>query len=304
MKIHLKPRFFLISGVLVLGVILYGSNLLLKKRVEVKIVDTPTQGKVLAADTGAQGSGSRGQEGANSSYDLIGGDIGGAIGGDLGSPSDSGSSGGDIAHYQPVTIAYTVKEGDTLQSIAEKYHADAQTIADFPNNGLKDSLELKVGQILIIPNGYVDDSAKPPPPPIAHGTGRFAWPVLMANQSEPGGPTVGGVITQYAYSWHPGAIDIGIPLGTPVKAADDGTVILVQHLTTGYGIHVIIDHGGNLTSLYGHMSQINVTEGQGVHKGDLLGYSGSTGHSTGPHLHFEVREGTTPVDPMTLLPSQ
>lgn len=290
MKIKLAPRFFLISGVLVLGVILYGSNLLLKKRVEVKIVDTPTQGKVLAADTGAQGSGSRAQKGANSSYDLIGGDIGGAIGGDLGSPSDSGSSGGDIAHYQPVTIAYTVKEGDTLQSIAEKYHADAQTIADFPNNGLKDSLELHVGQILIIPNGYTDDSIKPPPPPIAHGTGQFAW------------PTIGGTITQYAYYWHPGAIDIGIPLTTPVTAADDGTVSYAGWDTTGYGNTVLITHGDGLTSRYAHLTEIKVTVGQGIHKRDLVGLSGSTGHSTGPHLHFEVRRNGAPVDPMTLLP--
>lgn len=196
---------------------------------------------------------------------------------------------GDIANFIPVTISYTVKEGDTLVSIAEKYHADAQTIADFPNNKLGENLQLQVGQIIIIPNGYVDESLAPPTPPVAIGTGQFSWPAI-------------GVVTQLAYSWHAGAVDIGLPMGTPIKAADNGKVIAVEHFTTGYGVHVIIDHQDGLTSLYGHLTFTDMVVGQQISKGDIIGMSGSTGRSTGPHLHFEVRRGTEPVDPMTLLP--
>lgn len=262
MKIKLKPRFFVILAVIITGSFLGVSHFVYPKNGSKKEVLAASDPYRLIAEDGS----------SQNSVDV--------------SPSQ-----GDISSYQPVTIAYTVKEGDTLQSIAEKYHADSQTIADFPNNGLQDSLQLKVGQILIIPNGYIDDSRKPVLPPIAVGTGQFSWPAV-------------GEITQYAYSWHQGSIDMAIPLGTEIRAADDGTVKLVQYLTTGYGIHVIIDHGGGLTSLYGHLSEIKVTEGQGIHKGDLVGLSGSTGHSTGPHLHFEVRRGVIPVDPMTLLPSK
>lgn len=259
MKVKFKPRFFVIITLLVVGGFFAVLN----------VSHNRSKKDVLAA---------------SDSYKLIAEDPRSSAGNDV-------PQGSAIENYQPVTISYTVKEGDTLQSIAEKYHADAQTIADFPNNGLKDSLQLKVGQILIIPNGYINNEDKPQLPPIARGTGQFSWPAL-------------GTITQYAYSWHSGAIDIAIPVGTEIRAADDGTVKVVEYLTTGYGIHVIIDHGGGLTSLYGHLSEIKVTQGQGIHKGDLVGLSGSTGHSTGPHLHFEVRRAGAPVDPMTLLPPQ
>ncbi|MGE5041339.1 MAG: M23 family metallopeptidase [Candidatus Levyibacteriota bacterium] len=271
MRVKLRPRFFIIVGCLVLGLVLFASNLLLKKRVEVKLVDESQGGKVLAADTGKP----------KDPYALI----------DASVTTQSSDTTSTIETYQPVTISYTVKEGDTLQSIAEKYHADAQTIADFPNNGLQDSLQLHVGQILIIPNGYIDDSQRPVLPPIAHGTGQFSWPAH-------------GEVTQYAYYWHPGAIDIAVPIGTQISAVDDGTVVYAGWDTTGYGNTVLIAHGDGLTSRYAHLSEIDVTNGQGIHKGDKVGLSGSTGHSTGPHLHFEVRRSGKAVDPMTLLSEQ
>jgi murein DD-endopeptidase MepM/ murein hydrolase activator NlpD len=196
-----------------------------------------------------------------------------------------GTGGGNS--YQPITISHEVKQGDTLYSIADQYHADPQTILDYPYNEVPDDLSLKVGQELIIPNGYINSEDAPPPPAIAVGTGQFMRPV-------------NGVVTQYASWFHPGSIDIGISLGTPVRAADNGTVIKVERLTTGYGLHVIIAHGNALTSLYGHLSEVRVVEGQGVRKSEILGLSGSTGRSTGPHLHFEVRRNGNPVDPMTL----
>lgn len=270
MKVSFRPRFFIIFSVLMVGIILFASNVLIKKRVEVKIVDSKESGSVLAAGDNSKGS-----------YALIESSVSKANG-----PQEE-----SISSYEPVTISYTVKEGDTLESVAEKYHADPQTIADFPNNGLGESLQLTIGQILIIPNGYIDDSQKPVLPPIARGTGQFSWP---AN----------GEITQYAFYWHKGAIDIAIPQKTPIHAADDGTVKYVERLTTGYGTHVIIEHGDGLTSLYAHLSEVQVVQGQGIRKGDILGLSGSTGRSTGPHLHFEVRKNGVPIDPMTLLPSR
>ena len=270
--IKLKPRFYIITSTSTICLILFASNFLLKKKVEIKVVDTKNGNVLAAQDT----------EKSHNSYDLIE-----PAQRAVDSPNKSTDS---IENYQPVTIAYTVKEGDTLQSIADKYHADAQTIADFPNNGLQESLDIKVGQILIIPNGYTDDSQMPILPPIAHGTGQFAW------------PTVGGRITQYAYYWHPGSIDIAVPLGTSINAADDGTVVYAGWDKTGYGNTVLISHGDGLTSRYGHLSKITVVVGQGIHRGGSVGLSGSTGHSTGPHLHFEVRRNGAPVDPMTLLP--
>lgn len=289
-QFKIKSRFFVILTSLILVGILFGSNLLLKKRIEVKLVDSGTNGSVLAVNNNSSDLIEPGQN-----IDPQTGLTQDQIGGPIGSPKDAIQAprvnGSDISTYEPVTISYTVKEGDTVQSVAQKFHADAQTIVDFPNNGLQETLELKVGQILIIPNGYIDGSERPVLPPIAQGTGQFAWPVA-------------GQITQYAFYWHPGAIDIAVPMRKEVVAADDGTVKLVQYLSTGYGVHVIIEHGDGLTSLYGHLSEARVTQGQGIHKGDLVGLSGSTGHSTGPHLHFEVRRNGIPVDPMTLLPSQ
>lgn len=282
MHVKLHPRFFLIFGVFLVLSIMFGSNLLIKKRFEINIVDSKRD-EVLAAET-------QGSE-RDKSFDLIGGEVGGELGGELGSADTSLPSISNTTHiekYIPVTISYTVKEGDTLQKIAEKYNADAQTIADFPNNKLGDDLQLTVGQILIIPNGYIENA--PPPPPIAVGTGQFMWPAQ-------------GRVTQFAYSWHAGSIDIGLSMGTPIKAADNGKIIAVERFTTGYGVHVIIDHGDGLTSLYAHLTDTDMKVGNGINKGDVIGISGSTGRSTGPHLHFEVRNAGSPIDPMTLLPS-
>jgi murein DD-endopeptidase MepM/ murein hydrolase activator NlpD len=99
-------------------------------------------------------------------------------------------------------------------------------------------------------------------------------------------------------------IDIGVPTGTPIHAAAAGTVILSSGTwdPEGYGNVVIIDHGNGISTLYGHQSQLLVTEGQHVSAGQVIGLSGSTGHSTGPHLHFEVRLNGTAVDPRGYLP--
>jgi murein DD-endopeptidase MepM/ murein hydrolase activator NlpD len=95
-------------------------------------------------------------------------------------------------------------------------------------------------------------------------------------------------------------IDFGVSAGTPIYAPDNGEVIYAGWYG-GYGKVVIIDHGGDLTTLYGHTSSYVVDAGQRVKKGQVIAYVGSTGMSTGPHLHFEVRKNGTPVNPYIYL---
>jgi murein DD-endopeptidase MepM/ murein hydrolase activator NlpD len=100
-------------------------------------------------------------------------------------------------------------------------------------------------------------------------------------------------------SLHPG-IDIGAGMGTPIKAAASGRVIVAAY-SGGYGNLVVIDHGNGLATAYAHQSRIAVSVGQEVSQGQVIGYVGSTGFSTGPHLHFEVRVNGSPADPMGYL---
>ena len=115
-------------------------------------------------------------------------------------------------------------------------------------------------------------------------------------------PVSGPVTSPFGWRWgrmHQG-IDIGVPEGTPIHAAAAGTVIYCGW-EEGYGNFVVIDHGGNLATAYGHQSAIAVACGQQVAQGQVIGYAGCTGHCTGPHVHFEVRIDGNPVDPMGYL---
>ena len=115
-------------------------------------------------------------------------------------------------------------------------------------------------------------------------------------------PVQGPVTSPFGWRWgrmHEG-IDIGAGYGTPIHAAAGGTVIYCGW-EEGYGNFVVIDHGGNLATAYGHQSSIAVTCGQQVSQGDVIGYVGCTGHCFGPHLHFEVRVNGNPVDPLGYL---
>jgi murein DD-endopeptidase MepM/ murein hydrolase activator NlpD len=115
-------------------------------------------------------------------------------------------------------------------------------------------------------------------------------------------PVNGPITSPFGWRWgrmHQG-IDIGVGTGTPIKAAAAGTIIYCGW-ESGYGNLVVIDHGGNLATAYGHQSSIAVACGQQVAQGDVIGYVGCTGHCTGPHLHFEVRIDGAPVDPLGYL---
>jgi murein DD-endopeptidase MepM/ murein hydrolase activator NlpD len=128
-------------------------------------------------------------------------------------------------------------------------------------------------------------------PPATASSAGLIWPVS------------GPVTSPFGWRWgrmHQG-IDIGVPSGTPIHAAAAGTVIYCGW-ESGYGNLVVIDHGGNLATAYGHQSAIASTCGQYVAQGDVIGYVGCTGHCTGPHLHFEVRINGEPVDPLGYLP--
>jgi murein DD-endopeptidase MepM/ murein hydrolase activator NlpD len=98
---------------------------------------------------------------------------------------------------------------------------------------------------------------------------------------------------------HPG-VDISAAMGTPVHAAADGVVTFAEYFA-GYGKMVIIDHGDGTTTRYAHLSRFDVIPGQEIRRGDVLAYSGATGKVTSPHLHFEVRRGGVPVNPMQFL---
>ena len=98
-------------------------------------------------------------------------------------------------------------------------------------------------------------------------------------------------------------LDLAAPAGTAVRAAAGGVVVLSHADAGGYGLHLVLDHGGGLTTLYGHLLSTAVRHGDLVGAGQVIGAVGSTGNSTGPHLHFEVRAAGQPVDPGSRLPA-
>ena len=207
---------------------------------------------------------------------------------------------GDVIKIPPTAgVVVEVKSGDTIYSLAKKYGLpSAQPIVDWPYNSFVDDekFSLASGQTLTIPGGRAPAVVQVAPQAVrkvpnqgifSPGNGQFSWPIQ-------------GLITQY-FSWYHSGLDIAGPVGTPITAADSGRVVSVLYENYGYGYHVIVDHGNGYQTLYGHMSRIDVAQGQNVSRGTTLGLRGSTGRSTGPHLHFEVIQNGAKVNPLGFL---
>lgn len=203
---------------------------------------------------------------------------------------------GGIIKVPPVTgVVHTVKKGETVYSISKKYQVDAQNIVNFPFNDFADleTFALGTGQTLIVPDGVVEGE-KPvirrislSPEIIAQGNGQFLWPTS-------------GHITQN-FVWYHKGLDIANKSAPQVVAADSGTVVYAGCLKWDYGCHVIIDHGNGFQTLYAHLSAYYVSVGDGVGRGSAIGQMGSTGRSTGTHLHFEIRKNGVILSPLSFL---
>ncbi len=207
---------------------------------------------------------------------------------------DKLSIGQELSIPPTTGVIHKVLRGETIYSIAKKYKTDAQKILNWPYNDFTDldTFSLAAGQTLVVPDGVIPE-AKPvySPQLIAQvgtpGSGQFMWPTQ-------------GVITQRPVSYHM-ALDIANSSLPPILAADTGKVVLVEYGKFGYGHHVIIDHGNGYQTLYAHMSDIYIQPGQNVGKGSVIGKMGSTGRSSGSHLHFEVRKAGVIQNPLGYL---
>ena len=211
---------------------------------------------------------------------------------------------GDKLIIPPVDgIAHKVKSGDTLNRIAQLYDAQVDEIITF-NNLENSERALQIGDNIMIPGGTpvakapvvvpkapvrnspVSQIVAPRPSVTAPAGSGYIW------------PTDAKVITQYFGLQHTG-VDIAGPSGISNYAVRSGTVVKSQcGWNGGYGCYVILDHGGGVQTLYGHNSKLLVSVGETVNQGDPIGILGSTGRSTGPHLHFEVRVSGRRVNPL------
>jgi len=209
---------------------------------------------------------------------------------------------GTLLKIPPVSgVIHTVKSGETIYSLAKKYNVSAQAIVDFPFNEFSndETFAIAIGQTLVVPDGEMPDEPVTAPRSnlaqqmtpnagVVSATGSWIWPAA-------------GRITQGFYSWHK-AIDIANKSGGPILAADSGTVIVAGWPdNSGYGNRIMIEHGNGYKTLYAHLSKISVVTGQTVKRGDVIGSMGSTGRSTGTHLHFEIRKSSGLGDPLAFL---
>lgn len=204
------------------------------------------------------------------------------------------------------------KESDQLQRLADKYRVELEDVLSCPTNkiDMTDPV-IEAGMYLLFPGGYRETQAFNPVvfefsknsgvnKSIA-GPGGCSWDYKAYGSGTYIWPTASHTMTGNDFwSGHMG-VDLGTVEGGPIYAADGGTVIYAGPISGGYGNMIMIDHGTGYQTLYAHLSVVNVSCGQGVSQGQVIGLGGSTGNSTGPHLHFELRYGGGFVNPWTVL---
>ncbi|MEI7705256.1 MAG: peptidoglycan DD-metalloendopeptidase family protein [Deltaproteobacteria bacterium] len=209
-------------------------------------------------------------------------------------------SGDDHVEPDLVGTTHVVQKGETLYRIAKTYGIDPRELMEA--NGITDSRSISAGQQLFVPGAARSLDVGPLPPgataalepevaPRKGGNGSLQWPLK--------GVLYRGFGVKQGQR-HDG-IDLSAPEGTLVHAAASGEVIYTGN-QAGYGTIVILRHSGSLITLYAHNSAVLVKEGDRVAAGTPVAKVGQSGRTTGPHLHFEVREGTRPRDPLTFLP--
>lgn len=202
-------------------------------------------------------------------------------------------SGGTARAYPAQTaVNVTVKDGDSLSAIAMKYGVTVQALA--VANGILDASRIAVGQVISIPSAQAGSSS------VRYASvGAGLCEGVTSTQVGTGyfiRPTTGYVISQTFLPWHSG-IDMAANIGTLIFAADSGTVIFAGWNSAGYGNLTVLDHGNGWRTYYGHQSEIDVKCGDWVPRGSIIGKVGSTGNSTGPHLHFEMLRFGISVNP-------
>ncbi len=194
-------------------------------------------------------------------------------------------------------VYHQVGGSDTIASIAATFNVKPEAIIDYPLNNINpEALTIYPNQWLVVPGGikpykppkYVAVPKVKAPRGVIYGTGYFQWPAK-------------GRISQDYWGGHPG-LDIAGWVGASIQASDSGYVVAAQWDNRGYGRMVMIDHGNGYQTLYGHLSSIYVSVGDEVYKGETIGEMGSTGNSTGPHLHFEVLYEGVSHSPWKFLP--
>lgn len=187
-------------------------------------------------------------------------------------------------------VLHDVVPGDTLESISQQYSVPVETIVGYGPNNLEFPYRLYPETQVLVPGAVREVFVWTPPSlesvrgrstgsgvtPLIVGTGTFIYPVGSRN------------FTQYFWYGHPG-VDIALPEGTAVVASDTGTVTFAGWNIYGYGNLIVVNHGNGYETFYAHLSGISVVPGQIVYQGNVIGSTGNTGNSSGPHVHFEVR---------------
>jgi murein DD-endopeptidase MepM/ murein hydrolase activator NlpD len=199
---------------------------------------------------------------------------------------------------------YVVSKGETLDTIARRAGVPAEDILEI--NGLTRAADVKPGRLIFV---LVPPSAAPAAGEASaqgtlvsastaavSGAAPLRWP--LANVK----PTIGSAFGSRDGRAHEG-IDLPAPTGTPVMAAADGEVVYAGNGIRGYGNLIVLQHPGDMLTVYAHNSELFVAAGQAVRAGERIAAVGQTGRASGPHLHFEVRQGQIPRDPVPYLPT-